>query len=154
MRKRIKSVTLLVGVSAILFVTTAAASTPGLGKKAKDGDFTFVATDLRCNIMRVGRAYGAKPSGQYCAINISVYNHSNTSQFIDVSAQIAFDKKRRQYPADTSADIYSANSIDLKSVNPGITVHGTLYFDMPKRDKPSYFMFHDSSFSGGVRVNA
>ena len=145
---------MMAGVWSLLVATTAGASTPGLGKPAKDGAFTFVATALRCNIHNVGGPYGATASGQYCAINIKVSNHSNSQGTFDVTSQIAFDRKGRQYPADSTADIYSAHSLFLKSVNPGIAVVGTLYFDMPKGDRPTYFMFHDSAFSGGVKVRA
>jgi hypothetical protein len=141
-------------VVSLLIATSAGASTPGLGKPAKDGAFTFVATALRCNIHNVGGMYGATASGQYCAVNIRVSNHTNSQGTFDVTAQIAFDSRGRKYPGDSTADIYSGHTLFLKSVNPGISIAGTLYFDMPKGDRPAYFMFHDSAFSGGVKVKA
>ncbi len=100
------------------------------------------------------------PTGQYCRINIWIYNHSGTTQMIDVTSQFAVDKNSRQFPGDTNADsagnpnINSGLGLDTMNLNPGLSVSGYLYFDMPKGDTPAFFIFHDSAFSNGVKEQA
>ncbi len=79
---------------------------------------------------------------------------------IDVTSQYAVDNRSRQFPGDTNADsagnpnINGGLGLDTMNLNPGLSVTGYLYFDMPKGDTPSYFIFHDSAFSNGVKESA
>ena len=79
---------------------------------------------------------------------------------IDVTSQFAVDRNARQFPGDTNADsagnpnINSGLGLDTMNLNPGLSVSGYLYFDMPKGDTPVYFIFHDSAFSNGVKERA
>jgi hypothetical protein len=148
--------------------TTAAAggatSLPKFDTLVKDGDFSFRPSHLVCNIMSVGSNSNfdlTTPTGQYCRATIFIYNHSTTSQTIDVTSQYAVDNKGRQYPGDTNADspgnpnlTSGLGGLDLMTLNPGLSVTGYLYFDMPKNDMPVYFIFHDSAFSNGVKEQA
>jgi hypothetical protein len=76
---------------------------------------------------------------------------------VDVTAQYAVDKKGRQYPGSSNADsagnpnLNSGLGLDITTLNPGLSVSGFLYFDMPRSDKPVAFVFHDSAFSNGVK---
>ena len=134
--------------------TTSGASTAGFGTIVKDGAFSFRATQLVCNIHNVGGSYGATATGQYCRITLWIYNHTNSGQMFDPNNQVAVDSRNRQYTGDTTADIYSGHSMSLTTINPGLSITGFVYFDMPHGDKPSYFIFHDSAYSGGVNENA
>ncbi len=138
-------------------------SLPKFGTLVKDGDFSFRPSQLVCNIMSVGSSSNfnlTTPTGQFCRITINIYNHSTTTQMVDVTSQYAVDSKGRQYPGDSTADssgnpnLNSVLGLDTMSLNPGLSVSGYLYFDMPKGDTPHYFIFHDSSFSGGVKEQA
>jgi hypothetical protein len=68
--------------------------------------------------------------------------------------QYLYDQKGRQFSADTTANIYSGDSGDvwMTEINPGNSVKGYLFFDVPKGTKLSYIELHDSAFSGGVTV--
>ena len=150
--------------------STAAAPTPSgtsslpkFGTLVKDGDFSFKPSQLVCNIMSVGSNSNfdlTQPTGQFCRITIWIYNHSTTSQMVDVTAQYAVDKSARQYPGDSNADtagnanLNSGLGLDTMTLNPGLSVTGYLYFDMPKGDTTASFIFHDSSFSNGVTEQA
>lgn len=138
-------------------------SLPKFGTLVKDGDFSFTPSQLVCNIMSVGSSSNfnlTTPTGQFCRITINIYNHSTTTQMVDVTSQYAVDSKGRQYPGDSSADssgnpnLNSGLGLDTMTLNPGLSVSGYLYFDMPKGDTPHYFIFHDSAFSGGVKEQA
>jgi hypothetical protein len=41
----------------------------------------------------------------------------------------------------------------LNQINPGDSVHGKLYFDLPKGDTAVTAQLHDSTFSGGVTIS-
>jgi len=140
-----------------------ASNLPKFGTIVKDGDFSFRPTHLVCNIMSVGSNSNydlTRPTGQYCRITLWIYNHSRSSEMIDVTSQYAADKKSRQYPGDINADtagnpnLNGGLGLDLTTLNPGLSVTGFVYFDMPKRDVPTYFTFHDSAFSNGVKERA
>jgi len=138
-----------------------ASKLPKFGSIVKDGNFSFRPTHLVCNIKSVGSSFGeVKPTGQYCRITVWIYNHSKTSEMIDVSSQYAADKKSRQYPGDVNADsagnpnLNGDVGLDLTTLNPGLSVTGFIYFDMPRGDVPTYFVFHDSAFSNGVKEKA
>jgi hypothetical protein len=160
LKKSVMAVALLVGLAAMT-VPASASSLPKFGKLVKDGDFSFRPSHLVCNLATVGSGFEAvHATGQYCRITVWIYNHSNTTQFVDVTAQYSVDSRHRQYPGDIDADTAgnpntnNGLGLDLTSLNPGLSVTGFLYFDMPKGDKPSYFIFHDSSFSNGVKESA
>ena len=140
-----------------------AASLPKFGTLVKDGDFSFRPSQLVCNITSVGSNSNADlttATGQYCRVTIWIYDHSKAQQMVDVTAQYAVDNKGRQYPGSSSADsagnpnLNSGLGLDTMNLNPGLSVTGYLYFDMPKNDTPVYFIFHDSSFSNGVKERA
>ena len=143
--------------------TGGAASLPKFGTLVKDGDFSFRPSQLVCNITSVGSSSNfdlTTPTGQFCRVTIFIYNHSTTTQMVDVTSQYAVDKNSRQYPGDSSADssgnpnLNSGLGLDTMNLNPGLSVTGYLYFDMPKNDKPVYFIFHDSAYSNGVKEQA
>ena len=142
---------------------SATSSLPKFGSLVKDGDFSFKPSQLVCNIMSVGSSANfdlTQPTGQYCRITLWIYNHSTTAQMVDVTAQYAVDNNSRQFPGDSNADsagnpnLNSGLGLDTMTLNPGLSVTGYVYFDMPKGDTPSSFIFHDSAFSNGVTEQA
>ncbi len=150
-------------VTATTVAAGGGSSLPKFGALVKDGDFSFTPSQLVCNIMSVGSSSNfnlTTPTGQFCRITINIYNHSATTQMVDVTSQYAVDSKGRQYPGDSTADssgnpnLNSGLGLDTMTLNPGLSVSGYLYFDMPKGDTPHYFIFHDSAFSGGVKEQA
>ena len=78
------------------------------------------------------------------------------AQTLDDSTQYVYDPHARQFSADTQADIYgngTSNSVFLRQINPGDSVTGRIYFDMPANDKAVKAVLHDSMFSGGITVS-
>ena len=136
------------------------AQVASLGEPALDGQFTFTVSHALCGVKNVGVSFGtpgATAQGQYCTFHVVVANHSNSSQIYDLSAQFAFDSAGRKFSADTTADIYGNASggntgMDLTTINPGNSISGTIYFDMPVGDRPNRLVLHDSALSGGVTV--
>ena len=47
----------------------------------------------------------------------------------------------------------SSTFIEDPTVNPGVTISGTLVFDVPASVTPVYAMLHDSELSNGVKAS-
>jgi hypothetical protein len=134
-------------------------ATPKIGQPASDGKFTFVVNKFTCGIPTVGtNPYAqATAQGQYCDLNLTIKNTGTESQTISDSDQFLFNAAGSKYTADTSADIDAAPStstdIWLNNINPGNSVTGDIYFDVPKGTTPVTAELHDSAFSNGVKVS-
>jgi len=133
--------------------TSAAVS---IGFPQEDGQLTFVAeSKLQCGIQQIGSDGDTlSAQGQFCKIKITITNHSSTpSDGFDVSAEQLVDASGSKYEASDQASIYTNDTtLDLASINPGNSVTGYLYFDVPKDANPSYLEVHDSSLSNGADI--
>jgi hypothetical protein len=126
-----------------------------LGKTVRDGKFAFTVKSVKCGIAKVGTSeyLQKKAQGQFCAVSMKIENIGDEPQSMFADNQYAFDAKDRKFSADSAASIYDDNSQVLwEEINPGNTVQGKVYFDIPKGAKLTRFELHDSMFSGGVKV--
>lgn len=128
-----------------------------IGQPANDGKFEFTVTGIDCGKASVGsnEFLTKQAQGQFCLLNITVKNIGNEAQTLDDSSQLLFDAKGNKYSADSSAsfDANPSGSTFLNTINPGNSVSGVVVFDIPKDVTPTQAELHDSSFSGGVKVN-
>lgn len=129
-------------------------NTPKFGSKVRDGKFEFVVTGMKCGIDAVGAAgFDTKAQGEFCRVSMKITNIGDEAQSMFADNQLAFDAKKRKFSADTEASIYDDKSeILFEEINPGNTVEGRVYFDVPKGTKLVLMELHDSMFSGGVEV--
>lgn len=127
---------------------------PKLGSKVRDGKFQFVVTKVTCGIKTVGNEYlNTKAQGQFCRADMSITNIGDEPQTMFADNQTAFDTKGRKFSADSEASFYDDKSeVLFEEINPGNTVKGRVYFDVPKGVKLAKLELHDSLFSGGVEV--
>lgn len=128
---------------------------PRVGSTVRDGKFAFTVRSVRCGIATVGTNpyLTKKAQGQFCAVALTVANIGKEPQSMFADNQYAFDSKQRKFSADTEASIYDDSSQVLwEEVNPGNSVKGTVYFDVPKGTKLATLELHDSMFSGGAKV--
>lgn len=132
---------------------------PGIGAKVRDGKFQFVVASVSHTkaVGDVAQGLGDTASGKYTVLHLTVTNIGDQAQTLDDSAQFVYDARGRQFSASTSADIDGNDSnsggVFLNQVNPGGTVHGKVYFDVPKGDTAVRAVLHDSTFSDGVTVS-
>ena len=128
--------------------------TPKFGTKVRDGKFEFVVTGMKCGISKVGTQYfNTKAQGQFCRVSMTITNIGDEPQTMFADNQVAFDSKKREFSADSEASIYDGKSeVLFEEINPGNTVKGRVYFDVPKNAKLVKIELHDSMFSGGVDV--
>jgi hypothetical protein len=127
--------------------------TIGIGKTAKDGEFTFTVTRVKNGPKRIGDQYlGTSPQGKFVYVYVTVANHGDEAQafFGDDQKLLAGGK---EYSADSEAAVYLEDSQSLfEEINPGNRVKGILIYDIPKKVTPTAIELHDSVFSGGVKV--
>ena len=129
-------------------------NTPKFGSKVRDGKLEFVVTGMKCGIDAVGQAgFDTKAQGEFCRVSMKITNIGDEAQSMFADNQLAFDAKDRKFSADTEASIYDDQSqILFEEINPGNTVEGRVYFDVPKGTELVRMELHDSMFSGGVEV--
>jgi hypothetical protein len=129
-------------------------SGPKIGSKVRDGKFQFVVSKVTCGIKTVGSEYlNTTAQGQFCRVDMSITNIGDEPQTMFADNQTAFDTKGRKFSADSEASIYDNKSeVLFEEINPGNTVKGRVYFDVPKGVKLAKVELHDSLFSGGVMV--
>jgi uncharacterized protein DUF4352 len=132
---------------------------PGIGAKARDGKFQFVVTSISHakNVGDVADGFGDTASGRYTVLHVTVTNIGSQAQTLDDSSQYVYDHRGRQFSASSSADIDGNSStgggVFFNQINPGGTVHGKLYFDLPRGTTAIKAVLHDSAFSDGVTVS-
>jgi hypothetical protein len=105
-----------------------------LRRPVRDGKFEFVVSSFKCE------------SGK-CRAAIRVENIGNEPQYMFADNQYLFDTRERQFSAETTLD-----DLWIKELNPGLTVRGTVVWNVPAGFKPDHLELHDSAFSGGVTV--
>ncbi len=129
-------------------------TTPKIGTKVRDGKFEFVVTGVKCGIARVGSGgFDTEAQGQFCRVSMTISNIGDEPQSMFGDNQLAFDAKGRKFSADTEASIYDPKSeVLFEEINPGNSIKGRVYFDVPKNAKLVKLELHDSMFSGGVEV--
>lgn len=127
----------------------------GLNEPVRDGKFEFAVRGVQCGQTRVGNQFLNKEAqGQYCVVSLNIKNVGNEAQTMVGDAQKLFDSQGREFSSDSEAAIYSDQSkVWLEQINPGNSVDGQIYFDIPKDAQPVRLKLHDSLFSGGVTVN-
>ncbi len=133
----------------------AKAAAPQLGKTVRDGKFAFTVTAVKCGIAQVGTIEFLiqKAQGQYCRASLTVENIGNEAQTMFASNQYLFDTKGRKFSADATANLYDDSAkLMFEEINPGNSIKGFVFFDVPKGTKVSKLELHDSMFSGGIEV--
>ena len=125
-----------------------------IGEPVRDGKFEFTVNSVKCGISKVGNEYlNTEAQGEFCAMQLSIENIGDEPQMMFADNQFAFDGKDRKYSAHSEASIYDESSQVLwEEINPGNSVKGKVYFDVPKGTKLTQLELHDSAFSEGVKV--
>ena len=129
-----------------------------IGSKVRDGKFQFVVTGVS-HAKKVGdtaAGLGAKAQGEYTILHITVTNVGNQAQTLDDSSQYVYANGRK-YDASSDADMVgnggNGGGVFLNQINPGNTVRGKIYFDLPHGVRAVKAVLHDSAFSDGVVVS-
>ena len=130
-------------------------SVPGIGDAVRDGKFEFTVNSVKCGITSVGSDFlKTTPQGEFCKVSLTVSNIGNEAQMMSSDNTYAYDAKGRKFSA--SSDVLmsdeSGSKFFLEDINPGNSVSGSIYFDVPVGESLVKIELHDSMFSNGVEV--
>ncbi|MCI9890021.1 DUF4352 domain-containing protein [Micrococcales bacterium 31B] len=109
--------------------------TVGLNTPVTSGDFEFTVSEVKQGPDTVGSEYlNQKAQGTYMIVTLSVKNIGNAPEyFLDSSVKLV-NTAGQEFSNDSTAAIYASTGGDavwLKEINPGNSVSGDLYFDVP-----------------------
>lgn len=124
----------------------------GVGEPAPDGQFTFTVNELDCGQTRLEGEFQMteEAEGQWCVLDLTVENTGDEARSLSASEQYLYDDQDRRF----SADIPTALDTPIyEQVNPGLSMQGKLYFDVPQDFQPQLAELHDSPLSAGVLVD-
>lgn len=130
------------------------AEVAAIGSQVVDGTFTFTVNDMQCGITTVGNEYlNATAQGQYCRFSLTVTNTGREPQYMFAANQKAFDSSGREFAQDSTPSVYDdSGNVWMTEINPGNSVTGNIYFDVPADVTLNRLELHDSAFSRGVSV--
>lgn len=137
---------------------TRTAAAPALGRSGRDGAFAFTVRGMTCGAAAASAVsaggYGETvPRGAVeCIVTLRVTDDKGAAQTFWDASQYAYDARGRQLSADSTASLYLQGSQDGTQVNPGITITALVPFQIPRGDRITRLVLHDSAFSSGVTV--
>ncbi len=128
-----------------------------IGEPARDGKFEFTVKSMKCGEKSIGNEFlKTKAQGQFCRVSLTIKNIGDEAQTLDSTSQYAFNAEGQKYSSDSEAAIYSQTNDSsgawFDDINPGNTVKGDIFFDVPNDIKPVKVELHDSAFSSGVEI--
>lgn len=125
---------------------------------ASDGKFKFTATSIVCGAKSYTTPDGyltVTAQGVYCRLGVTIKNIGKSPQMLNDTLQVLNSRSGGQYSPDENADIdLNPNSMwSLKTLNPGLSMSGYIYYDLPRGIRISSITVHDSAFSAGAKLN-
>ena len=124
-----------------------------VGSEVRDGKFSFLVTGVEEPVTVIGtnEILKEQAQGEFIQMHVDVTNVGSQAQHYFGSNQKLIDDQGREFANNTGAEI-NVNDHLTAEINPGNKVSITLVFDVPRGTVPAAVEFHDSAFSGGVRV--
>lgn len=112
----------------------AAAVAAGIGAPVTVGDWTFTVLSVGAPVESVGDTYlSTEAQGVYLPIEVKLTNEGSEAQAFMASEITVFDSEAREFEYSTDAMLYGGDAAIswYDEVNPGNTIQGLIYFDMP-----------------------
>ncbi|MBF6171802.1 DUF4352 domain-containing protein [Nocardia blacklockiae] len=155
-------VVLMFGGCAVLFTSAthevaeqgaARTSVRPAGSEVRDGKFGFAVTRVDPPVTTVGdnEYLRRNAQGEYVLVHVDVTNIGDKPQTYFGENQKLVDNQGNLYTNDTMAEM-NVNKDLVTEINPGNKISVVLAFDVPVGTAPAAVEFHDSAWSGGVRV--
>lgn len=127
----------------------AEATQPGVGQVVSANGWDFTVVSVGAAQETVGSGALSNPAqGVYVPVTVTIVNTSNEAQFLGSDAVTVVDANGAEYSADSFANVYDQAAIPLGDVNPGITLTGPVYFDVPDGTVPTAVTFTGGLFGG------
>lgn len=144
----------------------------GLGELARDGNLEFKVDDYVCGVEELsqGGYVQLRAKGQYCIVDVWVRNAGLSPAGFDANNQVLITSDGGRnihdygveamcmgmeagYPGSTGTNCANYFSVGNILINPGMTMSGTLFFDLAKEASPDSVELHAFAGSLGVRVS-
>lgn len=111
-------------------------------------DFTVVSVGAAQEAVGSG-PLSADAQGVYVPVSVTITNTASEAQLLTSDAVAIVDANGAEYSADSTAAIYDESAIEVfGEVNPGITLTGPVYFDVPDGTVPTAVTFTGALFGG------
>ncbi|WP_245662379.1 DUF4352 domain-containing protein [Nocardia vermiculata] len=125
------------------------------GSEVRDGKFAFVVTGIDPPVKTLGDNVFLSDTaqGEYLVIHVDISNVGDRPRSYFGDNQVLIDDQGREYTNDSSAEFNINDGAVLGTdINPGNKITVAIAFDVSPGTVPTAIEFHDSMFSGGVRV--
>jgi len=132
-----------------------------IGVAVNDSGFNFVVNSFKCGEKEITAGESlvsrATAQGQFCRLNITVTNNSDTVNNIRAYGQYLFNDNEQRFEYDAHATSTAAgNYIGAEindDINPGNSITADIVFDVPVESIPAIAELHGDTGSAGVRVS-
>ncbi|MEU0541926.1 DUF4352 domain-containing protein [Nocardia sp. NPDC005978] len=125
------------------------------GSAVRDGQFEFVVTKIERGQTFLQDGYSkATAQGEFVLVSVKVTNTGKQQRTFWGDEQILIDDQDREFTAsgDGARAIPNNNDGYSQDLNPGFSLDRVVVFDIPPGTNYVTIEFHDSPFSGGVKV--
>lgn len=123
---------------------------PKIGTPVKSDDLEFTLSDYACGVKVSDPTGELTPQGQFCKISVSVKN-VGTKEAVLLDTAVKLKNGEAEYSA-SSDTLFVNDSLKFETVNPGNTVKGVIYFDVPKDVVPKVAKVSGNIFSSGKDI--
>ena len=129
-------------------------ATFGIGEPVEAGDFSYTVNGLECGVDNIGGEYGEDAQGQFCLVDMSVENISDSANTFFSQNVVMLNEARQEYSADDVAGVYvEGNDAFLSQINPGNTLEGVVVFDIPADQTPTSLQLSGGFFGEAQTVS-
>jgi Domain of unknown function (DUF4352) len=127
-----------------------------VGQAVTNAGTTYKVTDVQ-TAKTIGDPdlLGARADGTFVIVNLQLTNNKNeTKTFLDSSAKLVTTDGKEYETSDKAVASFGDDSLLLKDIQPDLTTHGKLAFELPpSKVSGSTLVIQDLYGSGEVKVN-
>ena len=123
-----------------------------LGSPVTSGDLEFTLTGFKCGVTVKDPTGTVKPQGQFCEMKVAVKNIGKSEALLSSDSVKLKDADDVEYSSSTET-MFVEGTLLFEEINPGNTVKGKVYFDIPKDVEPTVAAVGGGLFDEPVAVN-
>ncbi|MFD6390775.1 DUF4352 domain-containing protein [Nocardia sp. NPDC060259] len=125
------------------------------GTAVRDDKFEFLVTGIdQGDTVLGGGFWSERATGEFVVVRVQVTNIGNEARTFYGTNQYLYDEHNRKFDSSFGANAALSDDFGSIELNPGLSVATAIVFDVPPGTVPAVLQFHDSMFSGGVKVRA
>jgi len=126
---------------------------PKLGQPVVAGDLEFTLASYKCGVtVKDLTGETLKPQGQFCKLEVAIKNVGKSEALLTDDAVKLLGAEGVEY-SSSSDTWFVKDALKFETVNPGNTVKGVVYFDVPKDAAPSVAAVGGGFLTSAVEVS-